>query len=191
MLLASPGSYRPTRPSVWAAELRSAHPRGTACCVALFVRPGAGRGREGRDAAPASPTGSPTRAAERPPGATNWDPARQLLLLMGMPALDMAPGWQFDSTVSWRWKIRGYAPISPVFCHFSRRMLGFGALHQPLFKIFCEKMSSNVSSRQIDSNHSKAHPPTRGSSSNPSTATVAAPKKSICAPQSSLTKLRL
>lgn len=32
--------------------------------------------------------------------ATNWDPAKQLLLLMGMEPLPMVPGWEFANTVS-------------------------------------------------------------------------------------------
>lgn len=39
----------------------------------------------------------PKNAAGLP--AANWDPAKQLLLLMGMEPLLMMPGWEFASTV--------------------------------------------------------------------------------------------
>jgi len=40
-----------------------------------------------------------SKPAGRLPGI-NWDPAQQLLLLMGMKELPMVPGWEFASTVS-------------------------------------------------------------------------------------------
>lgn len=65
-------------------------------------RRGRGGGASSRESTPDSDTSTSSlrskNAAGPPP--TNWDPAKQLLRLMGMEPLMMVPGWEFSSTVS-------------------------------------------------------------------------------------------